>query len=137
MSDHQQSRTIRLVAAGASDRGSFLPPASFAPVQATPQHPPFHGHRPILPRSLHLPVASTDGSFTKNFNKTGVQLWTDHQSAAVATFGAAAQLLGLISELSPGAVTTGAARSNASCDAIERYFSPFILELIRPAVATR
>ena len=33
--------------------------------------------RPILPRSLHLPRASTDGSRIKrNLNKTGVRLWT-------------------------------------------------------------
>src|SRR5687767_15887790 len=57
-----------------------------------------------------------------------------HQPAAGATFGAAAQPLGLISELSLGAVHNAAAGSNASCDAIERYFSPFILELIRPSV---
>src|SRR3954470_21198313 len=28
-----------------------------------------------LPRSLHCPLASTDGSFTKNLNKAGVRLW--------------------------------------------------------------
>jgi hypothetical protein len=32
--------------------------------------------RPILPRSLHRPLASTDGSRTENLNKTGVRLWT-------------------------------------------------------------
>ena len=31
----------------------------------------------ILPRSRHLPLASTDGSRTENLNKTGVRLWTD------------------------------------------------------------
>jgi hypothetical protein len=31
----------------------------------------------ILPRSLHLPAAVTDGSLTENLNKTGVRLWTD------------------------------------------------------------
>ena len=31
---------------------------------------------PILPRSLHLPRASTDGSRTQNLNKNGVRLWT-------------------------------------------------------------
>jgi hypothetical protein len=31
---------------------------------------------PILPRSLHLPRASTDGSARENVNKTGVRLWT-------------------------------------------------------------
>ena len=30
----------------------------------------------ILPRSRHRPVASTDGSITKNFNEIGVRLWT-------------------------------------------------------------
>ena len=36
------------------------------------------GHlRPILPRSLHLPLASTDGSRTRNLNKNGVRLWSD------------------------------------------------------------
>jgi hypothetical protein len=34
-------------------------------------------HRPILPRSLHLPVAVVDGSLIENTNKTGVRLWTD------------------------------------------------------------
>jgi hypothetical protein len=32
--------------------------------------------RAILPRSLHLPFAVTEGSLTKNLNKTGVRLWT-------------------------------------------------------------
>jgi hypothetical protein len=32
---------------------------------------------PYLPRSLHLPVASTEGSVTQNFNKIGVRLWTN------------------------------------------------------------
>ena len=32
--------------------------------------------RPILPRSLHRPVAVVDGSLIRNFNKTGVRLWT-------------------------------------------------------------
>ena len=36
-------------------------------------------HRPILPRSRHLPLASTDGSSTRNLNKTGVRLWTDRR----------------------------------------------------------
>jgi hypothetical protein len=31
----------------------------------------------ILPRSLHRPVAVTEGSLTENTNKTGVRLWTD------------------------------------------------------------
>ena len=31
---------------------------------------------PILPRSRHLPLASTDGSPTRNVNKTGVRLWS-------------------------------------------------------------
>ena len=30
----------------------------------------------ILPRSLHLPVAPTDGSLTENPNDIGVRLWT-------------------------------------------------------------
>ena len=30
----------------------------------------------ILPSSRHRPRASTDGSLTKNLNKTGVRLWT-------------------------------------------------------------
>jgi hypothetical protein len=30
----------------------------------------------ILPRSRHLPFASTEGSLTKNLNKTAVRLWT-------------------------------------------------------------
>jgi hypothetical protein len=30
----------------------------------------------ILPRSRHLPVAVTEGSLTRNLNKTGVRLWT-------------------------------------------------------------
>jgi hypothetical protein len=33
-------------------------------------------HRPILPRSLQRPVAVVEGNLTKNFNKTGVRLWT-------------------------------------------------------------
>ena len=37
--------------------------------------------RGILPRSLHLPLASTDGSSTRNFNKTGVRLWTESSYA--------------------------------------------------------
>lgn len=32
--------------------------------------------RVILPRSRHLPFASTEGSSTRNFNKTGVRLWS-------------------------------------------------------------
>jgi hypothetical protein len=44
------------------------------------------GSRPhslsTLPRSLHRPVAVTDGSFSSNLNKTGVRLWTDHAMAA-------------------------------------------------------
>ena len=31
--------------------------------------------RPDLPRSRHLPLASTDGSLTRNLNKTRVRLW--------------------------------------------------------------
>lgn len=31
----------------------------------------------ILPCSLHLPVAATEGSPTENSNKIGVRLWTD------------------------------------------------------------
>ena len=30
----------------------------------------------ILPRSLHRPLASTEGGATENINKTGVRLWT-------------------------------------------------------------
>ncbi len=30
-----------------------------------------------LPRSRHLPIASTEGSRTRNLNKIGVRLWTD------------------------------------------------------------
>ena len=38
-------------------------------------------HRlPILPRSRHLPLASTDGSLIEKVNKTGVRLWTDSYS---------------------------------------------------------
>ena len=33
--------------------------------------------RVIFPRSRHLPFASTEGRRTRNFNKTGVRLWTD------------------------------------------------------------
>ena len=36
-----------------------------------------HRLRRILPRSRHLPRASTEGSSTRNLNKTGVRLWTD------------------------------------------------------------
>jgi len=32
---------------------------------------------PILRRSRHLPLASTDGRLIENLNKTGVRLWTD------------------------------------------------------------
>jgi hypothetical protein len=32
---------------------------------------------PILPRSLHRPVAVTEGSATRNLNEIGVRLWTD------------------------------------------------------------
>ena len=31
----------------------------------------------ILPRSLLPPLASTDGSLTRNLNRTGVRLWTE------------------------------------------------------------
>ena len=31
----------------------------------------------VLPRSRHLPLASTDGNQTENFNEIGVPLWTD------------------------------------------------------------
>jgi hypothetical protein len=35
------------------------------------------GHlRPILPRSRHRPLASTEGSLIEKVNKTGVRLWT-------------------------------------------------------------
>ena len=34
----------------------------------------------ILPRSRHLPRASTEGSRTRNVNKNGVRLWTDCSS---------------------------------------------------------
>jgi hypothetical protein len=34
-------------------------------------------HSPELPRSLHRPVAPTEGCLTSNLNKTGVRLWTD------------------------------------------------------------
>jgi hypothetical protein len=33
--------------------------------------------RPILPRSRHLPVASTEGSLARNLNRIGVRLWAD------------------------------------------------------------
>ena len=36
---------------------------------------PSPGH-PTALRSLHLPVAVTEGSLTENLNKTGVRLWT-------------------------------------------------------------
>jgi hypothetical protein len=32
--------------------------------------------RRILPLSFQLPVAATEGSVTRNLNKTGVRLWT-------------------------------------------------------------
>ena len=35
------------------------------------------GLRPILLRSLHLPVAVVEGSLTENPNRTGVRLWTE------------------------------------------------------------
>ena len=42
-----------------------------------PVAPTDAGHdRPILPRSRHLPLAVTEGSLTRNLNKTGVRLWT-------------------------------------------------------------
>ena len=31
----------------------------------------------MLPRSLHLPLASTEGSLARNLNKTAVRLWSD------------------------------------------------------------
>ena len=34
-------------------------------------------HLRAIPRSRHLPRASTDGSSAANLNKTGVRLWTD------------------------------------------------------------
>ena len=40
-------------------------------------------HSPILPRSRHLPNASTEGSRTRNLNKTGVRLWTDRHVHSV------------------------------------------------------
>jgi hypothetical protein len=33
--------------------------------------------RPILPRSRHLPRASSDGNRIENFNEIGVRLWTN------------------------------------------------------------
>jgi hypothetical protein len=33
-------------------------------------------HRPILLRSLHRPLASTEGRLTENLNKNAVRLWT-------------------------------------------------------------
>jgi hypothetical protein len=35
--------------------------------------------RTILPRSRHLPVGVTEGSRTRNLNKSGVRLWTDRE----------------------------------------------------------
>jgi hypothetical protein len=32
--------------------------------------------RPILPRSLHLPLASTESRAREKLNKNGVRLWT-------------------------------------------------------------
>ena len=39
--------------------------------------------RPILPRSLHRPLASTDGSRTENVDKTGVRLWAECRCSRV------------------------------------------------------
>jgi hypothetical protein len=36
-----------------------------------------HWRHPIVPRSLHRPVAVTEGSLTENPNKTGVRFWTE------------------------------------------------------------
>jgi hypothetical protein len=41
--------------------------------------------RPILPRSRHRPVPVTEGSLTKNLNKTGVRFWTDIPPTTVHT----------------------------------------------------
>jgi hypothetical protein len=43
--------------------------------------------RPSYPRSLHRPVAPTDGSLIENFNKTGVRLWTDRPVHAAGKSG--------------------------------------------------
>ena len=37
---------------------------------------------PTLPRSRHLPVASTEGSLTENPNEIGVRLWTERSLVA-------------------------------------------------------
>jgi thrombospondin type 3 repeat protein len=42
----------------------------------------WHG---ALPRSRHLPLASTEGSLTRNLNKTGVRLWTDRSRRSAPT----------------------------------------------------
>jgi hypothetical protein len=49
----------------------------------------FATHRLILPRSLHLPVASTDGSLIENLNKTWVRLWTDGEGQKTLAFWSA------------------------------------------------
>ena len=54
--------------------GTFLPRPSVT-------RGPIHGHRSILPASLHLPVAVTEGSLTEKLNKTGVRFWTDCSNA--------------------------------------------------------
>ena len=41
---------------------------------------PLTGH---LPRSRHLPFASTEGSLSENLNNTGVRLWTDRAQRAL------------------------------------------------------
>lgn len=40
-----------------------------------------HPQRLILPRSRNRPLASTEGSLTKNLNKIGVRLWTYRSKA--------------------------------------------------------
>jgi hypothetical protein len=40
------------------------------------ENPRFTASGPILPRSLHLPVAVTEGRLTENLNEIGARFWT-------------------------------------------------------------
>ena len=67
--------SLRIVTARTSPRDS-QPTALDLPMVGSSSGRPVQGHRRlILPRSRHLPVASTEGSY-RNLNEIRVRLWT-------------------------------------------------------------
>ena len=72
MTDRISYRPSR-VPGGKAMVGADYKAAGFGPDRS--RHQPVE-RRPVLPRSLQRPVASTEGSLTENLNKTEVRLWT-------------------------------------------------------------